>query len=277
MTSVAENMISLRGEIEAIAAERERVIGILAGGGELSDINGGLSRRAARHLMTSWQRPDGEPRRLRMQNCYLRPCGWWLDRYGMPKPNRTHLMRRSALNAVCQNIGREIYAQTRAAQQQAREYTMSNFAEAQRLRSQPNATNLAGRQRHLDDLRERVDAARSGLHSKESGSDYSSGVFWLKEKERELATAEARDRVFLLRESTIPAGIAEPGNHRHYRRGQRIAPSDPLEQQGDVFGQVAAAFKEANPAECLAECRRIMDGWKEAAKSSDEQEAAAGK
>ena len=96
----------------------------------------------------------------------------------------------------------------------------------------------------------------------------------MKEMERELATAEATEIEFSSSAKLpSPPELPDPATILIAIVVDELRRAIPFEQQGDVFGRVAAAFKEANPAECLAECRRIMDRWKEEAKSSDEQEA----
>jgi hypothetical protein len=175
---------------------------------------------------------------------------------------------------VFQAIANRVYAALAERQQQARARSTDCWYEVGRLRGAPNRKNLADRKRYLDELRGQLHSAEQAAKETADGHDYNSSLHVITDLRKQLAAAEAQPFVFSA-EANIPPELP---SFDLVATVIAIAVDElqraiPLGQRGDVFGRVAAAFKEANPAECLAEYRRIVAEWEEAAKSSDEREA----
>lgn len=175
-------------------------------------------------------------------------------------------------------IGERIAAALAEVQQARRARSTDLLCEINRLRSAPNKNEIVGRQRRISELKAQRNSAQMSGRETSDGHAFADSLQRVAELRRRVEEAEAAPFEFSskprLPPELPPFDLTATVIAIVVDELQKVIP---MGQRGDAFGQVSAAFKEANPAECLAECRRIMDGWKEAAKSSDEQEAAAGK
>ena len=276
-TTIAENMSGLQGEIAKAEATRNEVIAIMARQEKvpaelwqrLLATSPGVSEEDIQAKI-NLQMADGEDVKCRVKA-------------GEVTANELRDAQRASgeMGAQVDFVGRVfqaivacIFAALGEVQQAKRARVADLWCEVNRLRSAPNKANIAGRQRHLDDLHERIQAAEGGLRSSVDGHDYNSHLHVIADLRKQLAAAESAPFEFSS-EANIPPplpafdlaatviGIVV----------DELRKAIPLGQRGDVFTQVSAAFKEANPVECLADCRRILAKMKEEAAAAGEQEA----